>query len=262
MAWLTWLSALLYLTAAVAQYALLAKRLPLAPQLPAGLGLAALACHVGALALSVPTQLGGDFSVFNVMSLTSGLVAALLLIGALKAQVHNLFILVFPCSAAFSLIAYYYSGSYIISGVTSGQLLHITLSILAYSLLLLATAQSVLFYLQERLLKQHRTRGLLMMLPPMQTMEQVLFQLLALGTLVLTGALLSGLVYVEDLFAQHLVHKTFFSFFSWLVFVGLLLGHKYYGWRGLTAVRWTTLGAILLLLGYFGSRLVLEVIIN
>jgi ABC-type uncharacterized transport system permease subunit len=75
-------------------------------------------------------------------------------------------------------------------------------------------------------------------------------------------AILAGFIFVDDLFAQHLVHKTVLSILALSIFSGLLAGRKLYGWRGVTASKWTLWGFSLLMLGFFGSKLVIETLIN
>jgi ABC-type uncharacterized transport system permease subunit len=58
------------------------------------------------------------------------------------------------------------------------------------------------------------------------------------------------------------VHKTVLSIIAWFIFSGLLLGRLRYGWRGSTAIQGTLIGFVLLLLAYFGSKLVLELILK
>jgi ABC-type uncharacterized transport system permease subunit len=57
-------------------------------------------------------------------------------------------------------------------------------------------------------------------------------------------------------------HHTVLSILAWLIFGSLLLGRLRFGWRGKTATRWTIGGFIVLLLGYFGWKFVLEVLLN
>lgn len=64
------------------------------------------------------------------------------------------------------------------------------------------------------------------------------------------------------MFAQHLVHKTVLGIIAWLVFAVLLWGRWRFGWRGRTAIRWTLSGAVTLMLAYFGSKLVLELLLH
>ncbi len=92
-------------------------------------------------------------------------------------------------------------------------------------------------------------------------MEQFLFQLITAGVILLTLSLMTGFLYVEDLFAQHLVHKTVLSLAAWLVFSILLWGRWRFGWRGRKAIRWTMAGFAVLLLAYLGTKFVIEFVI-
>jgi len=64
------------------------------------------------------------------------------------------------------------------------------------------------------------------------------------------------------MFAQQLAHKTVLSIIAWCVFATLLAGHRFLGWRGRTATRWTLGGFASLMLAYFGSKFVLEVLLT
>lgn len=138
---------------------------------------------------------------------------------------------------------------------------HILLSLLAYGVLSISALQALMVYWQERALKQHR-RGLLAALPSLQTMESILFELLAIGWLLLTIAMTTGFVVLEDAFAQHVVHKTVFSLLSWCVLTTLLLGRYWRGWRGRRAVHSTLAAFVFLLLGFVGSQVVIELLLG
>ena len=99
------------------------------------------------------------------------------------------------------------------------------------------------------------------MMPPLTTMESLLFDAIIIGFVCLSVSLVSGMVFLEDMFAQHLAHKTVLSIIAWLVFAILLTGRWMVGWRGRTAIRWTLGGFISLMLAYFGSKFVLELIL-
>ena len=86
--------------------------------------------------------------------------------------------------------------------------------------------------------------------------------MIAAGVLILTLSLGTGFLFLHDLFAQHLVHKTVLSLFAWIIFCFILIGRQRYGWRGRVAVNWILAGFLLLLLGYFGSKFVLEQILE
>ncbi len=135
--------------------------------------------------------------------------------------------------------------------------LHVVLSVLGAGLLTLAAAQAVTLALQDALLHGKSAHRLVQALPPLQTMERALFVLIALGFFMLSLSLLSGLLFVEDLMAQHLAQKTVLSVAAWTLFGGLLWGRWRWGWRGRTAVRWTLAGYAVLILAYFGTKLLL-----
>jgi ABC-type uncharacterized transport system permease subunit len=104
--------------------------------------------------------------------------------------------------------------------------------------------------------------GFIRSLPPLQTMESLLFEMIGAGFLLLTVALISGFAFLEDMFEQRLVHKTVLSIIAWFVFGTLLWGRFRFGWRGQTAITWTLSGFVILMLAYFGSKAVIELILR
>ena len=144
--------------------------------------------------------------------------------------------------------------------------LHLVLAMLAYSLFTIAILHAVLMAVAERRLhrKEGGAAGLLGALPPLLTLERLLFRLIAAAFVLLTLTLATGIAYSETLFgrAMRFDHKTVFAVLSWLTFGVLLAGRWLYGWRGRTALRWTLTGFVLLILAYVGSRFVLEVILG
>ena len=133
------------------------------------------------------------------------------------------------------------------------------------SVLFMAALHALLLSVQSRGLK-HRSpsssRSLLKVLPPLQTMETVLFDFISAGFGLLSLAIISGFLTLDNMFAQHLVHKTILTLLAWCIFGVLLIGHYWRGWRGQRAVRFTLAGFGILLLGFYGSKLVLELILH
>lgn len=139
---------------------------------------------------------------------------------------------------------------------------HIVLSTFAYALLTIAAAMSIALALLDRRLRSRQPLGKLAMLPSVEALEAGTFYALGAGFAVLTLALFSGFIFIDDLFAQDLSRKTILSCLAWIVFAILLFGRWQFGWRGRTAMRWTLSGFGLLGLAYFGSKIVLEAILG
>ena len=208
--------------------------------------------------------LGGlNLSFFNAVSLAAWTMAGLLLISALSKPVENLAILALPLAAITVLLDLRFPGSRLLSEDAGWQLrLHVLTSMLAYSLLTLASAQAILLAVQDNHLRRHHPGGFIRALPPLQTMESLLFEMIGVGFALLSVALITGFVYLEDMFAQHLVHKTVLSIVAWCAFAMLLWGRFRFGWRGRKAIRWTLVGFAVLMLAYFGSKAVIELILR
>ncbi len=204
---------------------------------------------------------GIDLGLFPVGSLIAWVVVGILLASSLRQKLDNLFIGAFPMAAITAALSAFGPDTGAHRLYAGGVVLHILLSLLAYSIFTLAVLQALLLSLQERSLKQHHTRGLVASLPPLQVMERLLFDMLWGGFILLSIALVSGFLYIEDMFAQHLVHKTILSLIAWLVYGILLAGRHFLGWRSQTAVRWTLGGFVLLMLAFFGSKFVIEMLL-
>lgn len=141
---------------------------------------------------------------------------------------------------------------------------HLLVSMLAYSLLTVAAAQALLMALLERHLHGAALPGHLRALPPLLTMERLLFRILGMGFVLLSLTLGSGMLFSEEVFGRplHFSHKVVFSIAAWLIFALLLAGRRVYGWRGRTALYWTLAGFCAVVLAYTGSKFVLEVILH
>ncbi|HEY5789913.1 MAG TPA: cytochrome c biogenesis protein CcsA, partial [Gammaproteobacteria bacterium] len=256
------LASLLYLAAGLT----LGRRLlrgaaaaELSRRLPLGLAGAALLLHAYLLLTSLHAPDGLRLGLFNAASLVAGAVALVLVLAALRKPVENLGIAIFPLAALLVITAALSPASQtVVQAPSLGLELHILSSIVAYSLLTIAAVQAVLLAVQDRHLRNHHPGGIIRALPPLRTMETLLFEMIGAGFALLSVSLLSGLLYLEDIFAQHLIHKTVLSLAAWVVFAVLLWGRWRLGWRGKVAIRWTLTGFATLMLAYFGSKFVLE----
>ncbi|WP_111497458.1 MULTISPECIES: cytochrome C assembly family protein [Marinobacter] len=227
------------------------------------IGVLALASHGALIWDRIPQTSMINMGFFPASLLISWFVVLLLLILNSRKPLQILFLAAYPLAAltvVFVLI--FHSPPHYVSQSNWGMLAHIALAITAYSLFTLAAVQAFLVNLQNRQLKRNYNSLLIRNLPPLQTMESLLFELLWAGVIVLTLAIITGSIFVHDLFDQNLAHKSLFSILSWFVFSGLLIGHYTQGWRGQTASRWTLAGCALLMISYYGSKFALEFIFH
>ncbi len=146
--------------------------------------------------------------------------------------------------------------------LSTGIAVHLISSVLAFGLLSIAGVYALFAAIIDHFLRHHHLKPLVRTLPALVVLESLLFKLITTGFVLLSVSLFSGLLFINDIFAQHLLHKTVLSILAWLVFGLLLWGRWRYGWRGSLAVRMTLAGIVLLLLAYFGSKLVLEVFLG
>ncbi|GHC24799.1 cytochrome C assembly family protein [Aidingimonas halophila] len=255
------LAIILYSGAALWQALALGRRVSQQPTLIRGAGCVALACHGVVIAGAIIHHGGLSLDLLSSLVLASGVVVLLLLIVSVALPLTNASVGVFPL-AAISLILIIGASPVPGRELGPGIALHAISSALAFALLIIAAVQAVLLGLQNHALRHHHTLGIVQALPPLTTMERVLFKLIWAGVGLLTLSIVSGFLFVDNLFAQHLAHKTVLSLAAWIIFSLLLAGHHLLGWRGLKAVRWTLGGFVVLLLAYFGSKFALEIVFH
>lgn len=226
-------------------------------------GAIAAALHAATVYNAVVVEQGLNLSFFISLSFTSWLAASFIILSALRHPIENLGIAVFPFAAlALLLQGYQTQGGVMISFNSAGLQAHILISAVSYSLLTLAAIQAILLAIQDKQLRNRHPGGFIRALPPLESMESMLFRLIAIGYLLLSLSLLTAVPFTQNIFEQHLVHKTILSISAWVVFAILLWGRWRFGWRGRKAIRWTLNGFAVLMLAYFGSKLVRELILS
>jgi ABC-type uncharacterized transport system permease subunit len=232
-------------------------------QLALGCALLAVALHGYLLWSTVVTEFGLNLSLFLVISLTAWLINLIIVGSSLFNPNENMAIITLP-AAVVAIVLVLNNPQYEIVDLAAsdGLKFHILFSIISYSLLSIAAVQALLVAFQDHHLRRHHLRGLIGIFPSLETMESLLFQMISFGFILLSISLLSGAWFLTNIFEQHLVHKTVLSISAWLLFATLLWGRWKFGWRGRKAIRWTIAGMVMLMLAYFGSKTVMELILS
>ena len=210
------------------------------------------AAHRGAL----------DLHFFAALSVAAAVIAALTLVVNLARPVAALGVIVFPLAAFLLAIDQFLAPPTAPMAMDWQIKLHVTLALVAFGVLFIAALLAVLLAMQERALRARRLDAWVRALPPLTLTETLMFRLIAAGFVLLTLALLAGALFVHNLLAQDLVQKTVLSVLAWVVFGVLLIGRAAWGWRGARAVNLTLIGMAVLLLAFFGSKFVLEMVLH
>ena len=225
--------------------------------------LIALVIHISSIHVPIMNGEPLSFSFFTLSSYVMWFISLLLFITTVTRKIESLAIIILPFTIISILLSITLgSGSEKVVDMHSGLGIHILISLLAYSILMLASFQSLLLHTQNKHLHNRQNNGFIRTLPSLEDMEHFLFRLITIGVILLTISLISGFYYLENLFGSSVAHKTILSIISWVIFTSLLIGRWKYGWRGKTAVRWTLAGFIVLALAFFGSKFIQEFVVD
>ncbi|MBE0619132.1 MAG: cytochrome c biogenesis protein CcsA [Burkholderiales bacterium] len=212
------------------------------------------------------------FGFSQALSVTLWLTVLIYWVESLIYDVKGMQALVLPLAAVCALLPAFFPGPETPAyAQTFVFRIHLLVAMLAYSLFTIAALHATLMTVLERRLHGGKHAGPAeslsgpwASLPPLMTLEALLFRILILGFVLLSLTLGSGFVFSEELFgkAARFNHKTVFGILSWIIFATLLVGRYGWGWRGRTALRWTLAGFVALVLAYVGSMFVLQVILG
>ncbi len=197
-----------------------------------------------------------NLTYINVTTLIAWMICLITLLTAFYQPIANLSVFLFPFAIFSILLAIVFPGHHLIATDASPEMLvHIWLAVIAFSVLAIAAIQAVFMALQQKLLRLKRLDKFLQALPPVETMERVLFRLIMTGFVLLSAMLATSFIFFNDVLSPPWLHQTILSLLAWLVFAFILFGRYFFGWRGKVAIRWTCFGVLLLVLAYFGTAL-------
>ena len=221
--------------------------------------------------LLVTASWGAGMLSIGVGNAVSGIIWLALVVYALSSlrqPADALYAVMLPVAAIAVLLPLVMPGRPVQLAMSPLLLAHIAVAFLAYALFTIAALHAGMMALLEKRLHEHALNRSLPNLPPLLTLEHLLFRIIGIGFVLLTLALASGILFSEQLFgkpfsfAHFTQHKTVFALLSWLIYAGLLMGRKVYGWRGRTAIRWSLTGFAMLVLAYVGSKIVLQLLLG
>ncbi len=226
---------------------------------------AALLPQATGLYMVLLSDQGMRFSFGLALSLMMWIAVLIYWLESFFARMEGMQPLVLPLAAVCAALPVVFSNNHVIAHAdATGFKLHFLAAMLAYSLLTLAALHAVFMGFTENALHRRLMLRGLSSLPPLMTMERLLFRMLSIGFVLLSLTVGSGIFFSEILFEKPFLldHKTLFALISWCIFATLLVGRHVWGWRGRRALRLTLAGFGVLLLAYAGSRFVAEIILG
>jgi ABC-type uncharacterized transport system permease subunit len=233
----------------------------------------ALLLHAWVLVQDTATAQGLDVSLLNAISVVGALVAAVAWASGLLRTLPAVGTIVLPVSAAAVLLpallpvlfpSTFANPHRFAYGAESLAAAHVAVALVSYAMFLVAAVLALVVMGLEKRLRHQLPDPAAAATPPLLTLERFLFRLVAVGFLLLTLTLASGMLFTEQLFGKPLTftHKSLFSILGWLTFGALLWGRWRYGWRGRVALRWIIVGTSFVFLAYLGYKFVLEVLLG
>lgn len=206
---------------------------------------------------------GQNLSMLNVASVVSFITSVVMSLAMFKTRIWFLLPVIYGFSVISILASSFLPGTFIthFEGKT-GLLIHITIALFAYATLTIAALYAIQLAWLDYKLKTKKAMAVNPNLPPLMKVERQLFNIILVGNSLLTMTLLSGFLFLDDMFANGFAHKSILSFVAWVIYSTLLWGHYQKGWRGKKVTWFAIAGATLLTLAYFGSRFVREIILS
>jgi ABC-type uncharacterized transport system permease subunit len=221
-----------------------------------------LVLHFDALYSAILMKGGINLSLGNTISMIGIELALISLIAAIEPTLRGISAGLLILGAVAAAAVGFDPAPEFIAPLAGKVRIHVMISLASYGLLTVGAIVAVYAMIQEKRLRSGQLSSFSRLFAPLETTEKLLFGITAGGFAGLTLAILSGFTFVENLFAQHLAHKSVFSILALVVFGTLLAGRFIAGWRGTRAISLYLGGFILLCLAYFGTRVILEQILE
>lgn len=221
-------------------------------------GLVGSLAHIGLMATLMIQPEGIDFSLLKSISLMLAIAVLLVSISSQRFALQTAQLILVPAAAILAVLSLLAPSSRDLLQLSVGTFSHVLLSVLAYGAFTIAAVMALLLAYISARLKDHQLTALVKNIPPVESLESLLYELLTLATILLGLSIVTGFVFVDNFFAQQLIHKTALSILALIIYSIICLGHWMKGWRGRRVMRWVFSAYASLTIGYVGSKLVLE----
>ncbi|MBT3697078.1 MAG: cytochrome c biogenesis protein CcsA [Gammaproteobacteria bacterium] len=198
------------------------------------------------------------FNFITSLEITFLIVNYLFFLFMFSKPIKHLGLVLLPLTAIVILISMIYHDSSNLGLIDPDLRIHIIVSITSYGFLGLGAIQAILLRYQEKKLKDVSGSLFITILPSIEKMEKVMFDLIIFGFILLTLSLLSGAPFVTMNKHPGLLEKILFSIIAWMTYSYLIYSRFSKGVRGKKATNLTLSGMSFLLIAYLGTKLFFE----
>lgn len=230
-------------------------------------GLLGLFVHFETLLNDIAQQNGLSLSLVNIISLIGFQLALIAIIAAFNKSLRGFaggVIFIASLSALLSIwsINQWGQSNVEIKAMSWQIKTHVLSSLFAYGLLCTGAIISLFALIQDNRLKTRKITSLNALFAPLEMTENLLSNITKAGFSSLFIAIFSGVIFIDNIFSQHLAHKTILSIAALIMFGILIFGRNFYGWRGRSAIYLYLVAFFTLGISYFGTRFILENILG
>ena len=230
-------------------------------------GLSGLLVHFNTLLSDIAQQNGLSLSLINIISLIGFQLALIAIVAAFNKSLRGFaggIIFIAGLSALLSIwsINQWGQSNIEIKALSWQTKTHVLSSLFAYGLLCTGAIISLFALIQDKRLRARKITSLNALFAPLEMTEQLLFSITKAGFASLFVAIFSGIIFIDNIFSQHLAHKTILSLIALIMFGILIFGRNFYGWRGRSAIYFYLIAFFTLAISYFGTRFILENILG
>lgn len=233
------------------------------PKVYLTLGCLAVLGHSLLLGQTIFTRAEVDFSLINVISLVAFIISFSVTFISIRFKANLILPVVYTFSALLllALVVMPANSHMAIDASDLSLVLHITLALMAYGILVIATLYAFqVNFINFKLKSKNLTA--VNHLPPLMQVEGQLFAIMAAGTACLIASQLVGFIFIDGFIATDNLHKTLLSIMAMVIYVVILWGHFRLGWRGHRVLILSVIATLVLTLAYFGSRFVKEFLLT
>tara|TARA_B110000003_G_scaffold67886_1_gene68869 strand:+ start:11323 stop:12135 length:813 start_codon:yes stop_codon:yes gene_type:complete len=230
-------------------------------------GLSGLLVHFNTLMSDIAQQNGLSLSLINIISLIGFQLALIAIVAAFNKSLRGFaggIIFIAGLSALLSIwsINQWGQSNIEIKALSWQTKTHVLSSLFAYGLLCTGAIISLFALIQDKRLRARKITSLNALFAPLEMTELLLFNITKAGFVSLFVAIFSGIIFIDNIFSQHLAHKTILSLIALIMFGILIFGRNFYGWRGRSAIYFYLIAFFTLAISYFGTRFILENILG